>query len=247
MTERVKKLFVLISTVAVIFVSYLVTIGYISGATPATISDKYPTIITPANYAFSIWGIIYFCLVIFSIYQLHPPTSKSFGKVRSFYILMCLANIGWIYSWHFDLVPLSLVAMLIILSSLVLINFDQRRKDSLSTFWFVKIPFSIYFGWISVAAVLNIFILLSSLGINGTGRLFTIITCISIMLLLTAAVFIRQKISTFAYPLVIAWALTAIAVKQSGRTAVVVVCALGVIAMLVSSLSFFLKDNSKFK
>jgi hypothetical protein len=67
-----------------------------------------------------------------------------------------------------------------------------------------------------------------------------------VLILVAAAlgVLIRIRLTNYFYPLAVAWALTAIAVKQSGQTAVVVACAMGVIACLIATLSFVMSLNS---
>ena len=57
-------------------------------------------------------------------------------------------------------------------------------------------------------------------------------------------VFIRVCLTNYFAPLAIAWALTAIAVKQSGNTLVVAAAAVGVIACLIAATSFVLNLKS---
>jgi len=44
----------------------------IGGQLTAAVSDANPTLITPAGYVFSIWGIIYILLGVFVVYQALP-------------------------------------------------------------------------------------------------------------------------------------------------------------------------------
>lgn len=248
MIEKIKKILALALTASVILINYLAAKGFINNITPGEISAKYPSFITPANYAFSIWGLIYIGLICFSVYQLFPQTTERLSKIRFLYIVTCITNVSWIFSWHNELISLSLVTMLILLSTLVAINLSRTGEDSIADFWLVKTLFSVYFGWISVAAILNATILLISFGISVSDFLSTLISCILIGLITIVGIIVRHKIRAFAYSLTIAWALTAIAVKQSEKTAIVFTCAFGVVALLISSMSFFLKDdNSKFK
>ena len=247
MTERIKLVLVIISTASVIFVNHLAAIGSINNIATKAISDKYTFFLAPADYVFSVWALIFIGISAFSIYQVFPSTFENLSKTRTFYIISCLANIGWVYSWHHEYIFLSLILMLILLASLVLISIHQIKKTSPTNFWFVKIPFSIYFGWISYAAILNISILFISFGFKTSYFVSNLIACILIAAIAGAGVVIREKISTFAYPLILAWALTAVAAKQSGKTAIVFLCAFGVIALLISTLSFFVKDHSKLK
>ncbi len=61
----VLNIFALIIT---IFINYLSNTGAIGGKTIAAVSEKYPALFTPANYAFSIWGLIYLGLLCFIVY-----------------------------------------------------------------------------------------------------------------------------------------------------------------------------------
>ena len=54
----------------------------------------------------------------------------------------------------------------------------------------------------------------------------------------------RLKSTNYFYPLAIAWALTAIAVKQSGKTLIVAAAAIGVIACLIAAVSFVMNMPS---
>lgn len=46
--------------------NFLGGIGRINGMSQAAVSDKYHTLITPAGYIFSIWGIIYSLLLVWT-------------------------------------------------------------------------------------------------------------------------------------------------------------------------------------
>ena len=204
-------------TASVILINYLAARGFINNITPGAISAKYPSFITPANYAFSIWGLIYIGLICFSVYQLFPQTTERLSKIRFLHIVTCITNVSWIFFWHNELISLSLVTMLILLSSLIAINLSRMKEDSVADFWLVKTLFSVYFGWISVASILNATILLVSFGISISDFLSTLVSCILIVLITIVGIIVRHKLRAFAYPLTIAWALTAIAVKQSEK------------------------------
>ncbi len=239
------KILVPISIGAVIYANYLAATGAIGDITPAYISDKYPTYITPAGYAFSIWGLIYLGAVSFSFYQLFRSNSKYLDGIRTMFILSCAANIAWIFAWHNQLLGLSTVAILVLLSSLVLINLKTRGLQENLDIWLIKMPFSIYFGWVSVATVLNIIIYLISTGITIDDYSSTIAACVLLFAIAVIAIIVREKFNIALYPLTVAWAFTAIAVKQSGKTAIVFTCAFCVMALIFSSLTFVLRNTKK--
>ena len=241
--ERLKQILVIFATIGVIAVNGLASRGFIGGVTTGEISDKYQTFITPAGYAFSIWGLIYLGLIAFSLYQALPSKADDFKNIRSIYILSCAANCAWIYLWHYDLILGSLAVIFALLGTLVFINLNLRNNSSTAETVFARVPFALYFGWVTVAAILNSTIALVYLGVQTSETISTILACALIAVASVLGVLIRPLISNSAYPLAIAWGLAAIAVKQSGKTAIVVFCAFGVAILLLSALSFVLKDK----
>lgn len=241
--ERLKQILVIFATVGVIAVNWLASRGFIGGVTTGDISDKYPTLLTPAGYAFSIWGLIYLGLIAFSLYQALPSKTGDFKNIRSVYILSCAANCAWIYLWHYDLILGSVAVIFALLGTLIFINLNLRNNSSTAETVFARAPFALYFGWVTVATILNSTIALVYLGIQTSETVTTILACALVAVAAILGVVIRPVISNSAYPLAIAWALAAIAVKQSGKTAIVVFCAFGVAALLLSALSFVLKNK----
>lgn len=154
-TDRLRAFLVLAATFGTIAFNWLAAAGQITGVTTGEISDKYPTAITPAGYAFSIWGLIYLGLVAFSIYQLLPPNLHRFRSIRSLYIMSCALNCAWVYFWHQDQIGICLLIILGLLITLLLISINLRNPASLVETWIAKAPFGIYFGWITAATLVN--------------------------------------------------------------------------------------------
>ena len=69
----------------------------LGGKLSAEVSDLYPTLITPAGFTFSIWGIIYTLLLVFVVYQVLPRNrNQSFLQRISFlFALSGVLNIFW--------------------------------------------------------------------------------------------------------------------------------------------------------
>lgn len=242
--QKIKQILVIIATFGVIFINFLAATGRINNTDPGAVSDKYPTIITPAGYAFSIWSLIYIGLIAFSIYQAMPAKTARFANIRTLYILNCAANCVWIYFWHYGYIGASVFAMLIILGTLILINSYLLKTNSTAEYILARLPFNIYFGWITVATIANISIALVYFGVE-TSEIITKILGITLLLIATTlGVLIRFKQNNFAYPLVIAWALTAIAVKQQTETAIIVTCAVCVIILLIAALSALIQNKN---
>jgi len=237
-SDRLRAILVPIATLGTIAFNWIAAAGRINGVTPAEISDKYPTLITPAGYAFAIWSLIYVGLIAFSIYQLMPANVVRFRAIRSPYILSCALNCAWIYFWHHDQIAICFGLIFALAVSLVLINLNLRGSGSLGEFWLAKAPFGIYFGWVTAATLVNFSVLLVYLNVKLSDSVGTLVAVGLILLAAALGVLIRVRLTNYLYPLAVAWALTAIAVKQSGHTLIVSAAAIGVVACLIATLSF---------
>ena len=99
----------------------------IGGRSTAQVSDMYPTLVTPAGYVFSIWGIIYILLGVFVVYQALPSQQgKDYQKKISWlFVLSSLANIIWLFLWQSESLGISVLLMFLLLASLILIYLRQ--------------------------------------------------------------------------------------------------------------------------
>lgn len=235
--DRIRSFLVLAATIGVIVFNWIAATGRLGQDTGA-ISDSYPTLITPARYAFSIWSLIYLGMVAFSVYQLLPANLVRYRSVRSFYIFSCALNCGWLYFWNAEQITICLFIIVALMMILYLINQRVQNSATVVESWLVKAPFGIYFGWVTAAMAVNFAVWLKYLRIEMSS---TVETAIGVGLILWAAltaVVVRIKFTNYFYPLAVAWALTAIAVKQSGKTAIVVAAAVGVVACLIASATY---------
>ena len=206
----------------------------INGQRTNEISDRYEVYVVPAGYVFGIWGVIYLGLGAFTVYQAirgDDPIVRRLGWLPG---VTGLLNVGWILCFHYGWFPLSVVIMLALLATLISIHRRIREgagERSRLARWAVQIPFSIYLGWISVAAVANVAQTLDALGFKPTllpGEWLASIVLAAVAL--TAGRFVVHNRDT-AYGLVIVWAFTGIAVREATTPVVPVVAAAGAIAV----------------
>lgn len=242
-SERIKQILVVIATIGVIIFNWLAATGRL-GVSTSAVSDKYPTQITPAGYAFAIWSLIYLGLIAFSLYQALPKNIEKLNNLRRVYILSCVANCAWLYFWHQEMVVICVAVIFLLLGTLAFINVKLKTTENVTDFWLVKFPFGLYFGWVTVATILNATIALVSLNFQTTSSIANILGAILILTATVLGVIIRFKLNNVFYSLAIAWALTAIAVKQSGQTLIVASAAIGVIVLLITTLSFLVNIKS---
>lgn len=237
-SERLKSILVLVATIGMIAFNGLSAAGYINGVTPEMISGKYPTVVTPAGYAFTIWSLIYLGMLAFSIYQILPSNAYRFSNIRSVYILSCVLNCGWIFFWHRDQIGFCLALILALVATLIFIISRLKTVDSFGEEWLVKAPFGIYAGWVTAASIVNFVIFLSYIDVNMSASSASIFGALLILFAAALGIIVRWRLKNYFYPLAIAWALTAIAVKQSGNTPIVVAAAIGVVVSMVTAFSF---------
>ena len=126
-----------VSFVLMITVNALANILPLNGLTTGDVSDAYPNLFAPAAFTFSIWGVIYLGLIGFILYQLGASKGKGgintevIMRIGHYFLTPSLANTAWILSWHFRLIPLSLVLMLVILVCLITISIKLRKPTDL--------------------------------------------------------------------------------------------------------------------
>lgn len=236
--DRVRSVLIIVATAATIVFNSLAGSGMIGGPTTGEVSDRYPTILTPAGYAFSIWSLIYAGLVAFSIYQVLPRNLVRFRPVRSLYVITCVLNCAWLYFFQREQMAVCLAVIAALQITLVVILVQFRRSAESKGAIFTSVPFGLYAGWVTAAALVNFTIFLVAAGVSMPAAGWTAIgvTCLLAGAGIAAAV--RFSLSNYVFPLSVAWAATAIAVKQSGSTALVITAAVCVIACLLLAASY---------
>ena len=227
-------------TIAVITVNVLANTLPINGLNTGEISYRFSIFFVPAGYVFSIWGLIYLGLIAFSIYQALPGNRDAdwLKKITPFYLLGSAANIVWIFLWHYEQFMMTWVAMLVILGSLLMITttlFNSKETSDAGFRWFIKVPFSLYAGWISVATVANLSQVLYYINWGSWGIAPEFWAFIMLVVAAVIAILMLRLRRDNIYVLVFVWAYVGIAVKHSVTTPVMLPAALlaGVLSLLV--------------
>ena len=211
----------------------------LNGVTTAEISDRYFTLVTPAGYVFSIWGVIYTLLLLFAVFQALPnQREKPFQEqISVLFILSGILNVAWLFLWHYDQIVLSVALMFALLATLIAI-YLRLGIGKTTVPWkeraFVHLPFSVYLGWITVASIANVASALVSTGWDGFGLADATwaVLVIIVALLITLIVIATRKDA--AYSLVLVWALVGIAVNQSSHQNIVTAATASAVTILVA-------------
>jgi hypothetical protein len=215
MNTKIIRVLTLVAYMAMVVVNFLAMYLPLGGKSTGEVSDSYPNLFAPAGYAFSIWGLIYLLLAIYVIYQLKRGNDVLLGKVNRIFILNALLNAAWIFAWHYDVIWLSVIIMIGLLISLITIA-DILRKSTLTERErrLVCLPFSVYFGWITVATIANITVFLVSLGWGGFGLADSFWTVAALLVGALIGSWRMLKDRFIPYGLVFVWAYGAILYKH---------------------------------
>jgi hypothetical protein len=219
----------LLGFLGTVAVNALANVLPINNITTGALSDLYPNLFVPAGLTFAIWGLIYVLLGIFVIYPLIPsvrrdPQKVDFvQKIGPLFFISCLANIGWIFAWHYQILPLSLIFMLVLLGCLLFIYLRLNVGKSETTRaerYFAHLPFSVYLGWITIATIANVTALLVNINWNtwGLGEQFWAVAVIIVGIAIALSMLFTRK--DIYYSLVVDWALLGILLKRLSVTTV---------------------------
>ncbi len=131
------------------------------------------TLIAPAGPAFAIWSVIYVGLIVYAVWQLLPAQSSAERHRRLGYWIAAslVLNALWILSIQFDLLPLSVPIIVVLLAVLVQAFLQavaypaNSRADAIITDGTI----GLYLGWVAIATAANVTALLVASGFTGLG------------------------------------------------------------------------------
>ena len=201
-----------------LFLNYASNTFLFGEATVGSVSDKYDTLFTPAGYAFAIWGLIYLTLGGYVFYQAFWASENQplCDRLALWLVVNLLANSLWLPTFLYERIALSVVFMLIILGTLIQLQImltKDRGLPARARAW-VRVPFSLYLGWISVATITNlaVFVKYSGWQIPDASESAWVVIMASVGALL--AIIVAYATRDGLYPLVFVWAYVAIAVAR---------------------------------
>ncbi len=235
----------MIKIINLLFFALMVVVNYLANALPINnkttgeLSAQYENLFVPAGITFSIWGVIYLLLLIFCIIQFREENREAVGSIGITFAITCLLNAAWIFAWHYEQLPLSLLIMLGLLAGLIFINHTLRE---IPPGW-IKAAFGIYLGWICIATIANVTALLVSINWGGwgiSGQVWTIIMIAAGTIIIAATVYRLDNPFT---GLAAIWAFTGIIIKRQQDYISIVIAAAIAIALtaVVTGLMFYRK------
>jgi len=232
--KKTVRILNLIFFVAMVLLNYYAGYFSINGNDVASVSDGIDSLFTPAGYVFLIWGIIYLGLGAFVVYGVSKKQKDNvlIDKIGPWFIINAVVNMAWLVAWLYEIFWLSQVFMVLLLITLIVIyqrlGTGKFKVQNRKNFWFILAPFSLYFGWVSVATVANTSVLLVVNGITEmgiSGEFWTIFMLLVAYLLGTLMVILRHD---WIYAFVVIWAAIGIGIENSNSVV------LGIAAIIVA-------------
>lgn len=241
-------------------VAYVANIGLVMGVPSlfnlpdnAELSNKYQTIVTPAGWAFAIWGVIFTFQAIWATLQLMLPAFRSnplvLEGVQYHYILVCAVQVAWTFSFALEQMVMSMVWMTSILYFLFRIFQAQNtvmeefgHESFNANFWLLRFPFTLHLGWIVAATLVNFNVVLVAHSASSPIQFtFAILSLATALVVGGIALYKQKEQSTpdVTIPLVLCWALNAISNElKSPRDSIVSTFSVEEITLIRSGAAF---------
>lgn len=206
------KVSVIVFFIGMILMNYLANSLPLNGVSTGQISARYNTMFTPAGVTFSIWGLIYILLAVFVVIFVMSDGSNipNMELLGILFLVSCVFNVAWLFTWHFDKIILSVIVMILFLLTLLAI-LKYAKPTGLS-----NAAFSVYAGWVSVALIANISILLFKYNISVfmNHETLWLYIILGVSVLIGGYMVIFQK--NYYYGAVFIWAYIGIAIRYLG-------------------------------
>src|SRR5690606_15613922 len=148
-------------------VNYLGSSGFFNGQSQGDISDQYLTLISPAPFTFSIWGVIYSLVLITLVYMFikrkDAKVSKLVLLITPWFVLLSLCNMCWIIAFSYERLGISSVLIFCKLISLLVINSKIYTHVLAVRSTIAALSFTFYCAWVTISTGVNVSLLLVQL------------------------------------------------------------------------------------
>ncbi len=184
--------------------------------------ENYPHIFIPAPMTFFIWIAVYIMLFYFSVNQIilyarKKDIDKTVDTISWWYILASIVSIMWYLTWHFRMDLYSMLLMCGLLAVLVIIYRNLHTRNlhfTVQENLFIRLPFSLYTGWVSVTTLVNLAFYLRGVHWHYFGLPQQIWAILGMGLLAAASVFLLLRFRDYGYAAAVLWFFAGILVAR---------------------------------
>jgi hypothetical protein len=205
-------------------------------------SERVSTLLTPAGWAFSIWGVLYAGSFVFAIYQALPSQRDNalLAQLRWPAAGALLGNALWaLYTQIYGLSALSSAIIIATLACLLVIYRRQSmtvRPLTAGEIWCAVVPLTALASWLTAATIVNITASLRFHGVEGGSAAPLIAGGIVLVGGLIASAAILRGRRTAPYALAFLWALAGIFSAQGPDSEIIIFPIIGAALLVIASL-----------
>ncbi len=237
-TDRLRSVVVAVLALAQVAASPLTTAVLGPSSNNALISDANKSLITPAGYAFAIWGLIYLWSLALAGWQLLPSQSVRTVHRRSGWWLAAAFGCSTVWVpifgarllWLAQLVIFALVGLL----SIAAIRLRENAPGSPVERLLLRLPVMLYFGWAALASTAGLATTLRSLGMpEYAGWVVVLSTALLVVAAAGCVVVVGRLTANLGFVFTVCWALIAIAVETPAGAVKVTALGAGVVVLAV--------------
>jgi hypothetical protein len=191
------------------------------GPTNGALSDRYPTLVVAAGYAFAIWGLIFLLDVFFGIWQFSSKRrlDGAVATVRLPAALGFALTALWMPVFSQQLFWLALLIIWASLSCLAIcaLRLSRDPAPEPGQRWFAWLPLSLHAGWLSLAAILNTAQVIVAYRLLPTDNMLGWSVALFVLAAVLLLVLNQRMLGNLAYAAAAVWALVAVYMKQSAN------------------------------
>ena len=212
------RILVLLFAIAMPIVAWLSNNGSF-GPDNGTMSDRYPTLLVAAGYAFAIWGLIFLLDLVYAGWQLsgHRKTDDTLSRIAPWAAAGFALTAVWMPLFSMAQFWLCLLvifgATFCLIRCAMILSHDRTPQEG-QWLW-AWLPLSLHAGWLSLAAFLNLAQVIVAYELASTTHQLPwslVLFGLAALMLLMLNLRMRGNID---YALAALWALVAVFVKQS--------------------------------
>lgn len=239
-TDQIRSIAVAVTAVAQAAVGLISQVVVSPENTNAAISGENRSPVTPAGYAFAIWGLIYLACLVLAVYQLRPgqPEREVHRRTGWWLVAAFTASAIWVPIFTTRTIWLSQVVILVLVGCLVMAARGFRATGPASSTrerLALRLPVTLYLGWATLASVAGFGATFRSLGMPERAGWVTVVSLLLVLAVtVVSVVVIGRLLAVAGFAFTACWALVAVAVATyAGPVRVAAVLALLLILVVV--------------
>lgn len=180
------------------------------------VSARYATTFTPANYAFAIWGLIYTAFFVYGVQSLRVAQQRepAYDAIAAPLVGANLLGTAWILAYTHGYLGLSVVLLgASAVAGALMFAHAARYAPARNSRW-LRVPFALYYGWITVATLAGVAQWVQAHGWIAPGGGDVALSIAFLVVAGAAGFVVAERYREPLHPATIAWAAFAIHVAQ---------------------------------